>query len=394
MNARTWLRYGAYPVVIGGTAVSVTLVAAGRLAAWPALLVTAAIGIALVTVFEAVQPYELIWRRDHGDRYADLAHGIVNLGLLAGMAYALHALRDILPAPHFWPSVWPAWAQVLLAGAVIDVGLYAMHRFSHEIRWAWRLHAIHHASERLYWLNGERRHPLSALLMAGPGLIVVTALGAPAEIISAWLTLLSVHLAFQHANLDYTVGPLRRWLGVAEVHRWHHKRDHEDAQVNFGEFWMVWDRLFGTLLDQPQAIRAGDVGLRAERMPLGYVEQLTWPFQRRRASRASRAFARALADGDAALRAGEADRAFARYERAHVLGQSQTIQHVRSHLAFLRWAWQQRDMPELLGQLFRIIAAALFTWLWMPRGNTGGARANAFRSMPIPDDLITLMKDK
>lgn len=231
--------------------------------------------------------------------------------------------------------------------------------------------------------------------MAGPGLIVVTALGAPAEIVSAWLTLLSVHLAFQHANLDYTVGPFRRWLGVAEVHRWHHKRDYEDAQVNFGEFWMVWDRLFGTFLDQPQSIRAGDVGLRVERMPLGYVAQLVWPFRRRRrASRARRAFARALADGDAALRAGDPDTAFTHYERAHILGQSQTIQHVRSHVAFLRWAWRQRDTPELLGQLFRIIAAALFTRLWIPRGNTGSVRAGAFRSMPIPDELITLMKEK
>jgi sterol desaturase/sphingolipid hydroxylase (fatty acid hydroxylase superfamily) len=36
-----------------------------------------------------------------------------------------------------------------------------------------------------------------------------------------------------------------KWLlGVAEIHRWHHKREFEDAQVNFGEFWMIWDQLF------------------------------------------------------------------------------------------------------------------------------------------------------
>ena len=72
--------------------------------------------------------------------------------------------------------------------------------------------------------------------MAGPGLAVAVLLGAPSHVLSAWLALLSVQLAFQHANLDYRVGPLRRWLGVAEVHRWHHKREYENAQVNFGEF--------------------------------------------------------------------------------------------------------------------------------------------------------------
>jgi len=68
-------------------------------------------------------------------------------------------------------------------------------------------------------------------------------------------------------------------LGGAEVHRWHHKRDYEDAQVNFGEFWMVWDVLFGTFLDQPQRIDRDDVGLRERDMPSDYLGQLMWPFR-------------------------------------------------------------------------------------------------------------------
>ena len=170
---------------------------------------------------------------------------------------------------------------MLLAGLVIDLGLYAMHRFSHRVRWAWKLHAIHHSAERLYWLNGERRHPLSALLMAGPGLGLTVALGAPPLVISAWLTLMSVQLAFQHANVDYRVGPLRRWLGVAEVHRWHHKRDYEDAQVNFGEFLLIWDHLFGTFYDAANKLGDAQVGLKERDFPTGYRAQLIAPFRRK-----------------------------------------------------------------------------------------------------------------
>ena len=130
-------------------------------------------------------------------------------------------------------------------------------------------------------MNGERCHPLSALCLAGPGIAAVVALDATPLVITSWLTILAVHLALQHSNIDYRVGPLRRLLGVAEVHRWHHKREYEDAQVNFGEFWMVWDRLFGTFLDQPQRIGAGDVGLRERNMPSGYFGQLAWPFRGR-----------------------------------------------------------------------------------------------------------------
>lgn len=170
------------------------------------------------------------------------------------------------------------WLQTILAGVVIDVGLYVMHRMSHRIDWLWRLHAVHHSAERLYWLNGERRHPLSAVLLVSPGIIVVVALGVPPLIISAWFTLLTVHLAFQHANLDYSLGPFRKLLAVAKVHRWHHKRDYEDAQVNFGEFWILWDKLFGSFHDQRNGVKAGDVGLMSSDFPKSFFDQLHWPF--------------------------------------------------------------------------------------------------------------------
>lgn len=116
------------------------------------------------------------------------------------------------------------------------------------------------------------------MLLASPGIIVVVALGAPPLIISAWFTLLTVHLAFQHANLNYRVGPFRYLLGVAEIHRWHHKRGHGDAQVNFGEFWMVLDHLFGSFHEVGIPIQTGDVGLNDHYFPMDYFAQLRWPF--------------------------------------------------------------------------------------------------------------------
>jgi hypothetical protein len=55
------------------------------------------------------------------------------------------------------------------------------------------------------------------------------------------------------------------------------------------------------------------------------------------------------------------------------------------------WAWRQRQVRELLGQTTRIAAAALFSRLWVPEGNTGGANVSAIRPMPIPDDLRDLL---
>jgi hypothetical protein len=52
--------------------------------------------------------------------------------------------------------------------------------------------------------------------------------------------------AFQYGP---SLGWLPRIIGVAETHRWRHKRDFEDAQVNFGEFLLVWDLFFKTFYD-------------------------------------------------------------------------------------------------------------------------------------------------
>jgi len=88
---------------------------------------------------------------------------------------------------------------------------------------------------------------------------------------------------------------------------------------------------------------------------------------------------------------GQLGSAFARLERAHVLGQTSTVQHVRVHWAMLRWALRQRAAAEILGQSWRIAGALLKTWLWVPSGNTGGTRVSGFEAMPVPADLQRLI---
>ncbi len=89
---------------------------------------------------------------------------------------------------------------------------------------------------------------------------------------------------------------------------------------------------------------------------------------------------------------GEFASAFQRLERAHVLGQPSTREHVRVHLAMLGWAVRQSDPTEIVGQLWRIVGAATKTvWGLLPRGNTGGARVSGFRPMPVASDLQRLI---
>lgn len=94
----------------------------------------------------------------------------------------------------------------------------------------------------------------------------------------------------------------------------------------------------------------------------------------------------------AARQRGELDVAFQHLERAHILGQRSTLRHVRSHLGMLAIGWQRRDAREVRGQLARIIAALLFSRIWVPLGNTGGANVSPLQPMPLPADLAALFE--
>lgn len=81
-------------------------------------------------------------------------------------------------------------------------------------------------------------------------------------------------------------------------------------------------------------------------------------------------------------------------ERAHVIGQYHPIPHTGIHFRMLVFGIRTFNGKEIFGQLIRV----LFGWIGsllnrIPVGNTGGVSVPIFASMPIPDDLKSLLKD-
>ncbi|MBI3806012.1 MAG: DUF3703 domain-containing protein [Nitrospirae bacterium] len=95
-----------------------------------------------------------------------------------------------------------------------------------------------------------------------------------------------------------------------------------------------------------------------------------------------------------AERRGQPDVAFSHLERAHILGQASTVEHVRVHWHMLLWSIHQRNVQECLGQLLRIVGAAIGTAIGLvPQGNTGGTNAAPFKRMPIPPELAARIEE-
>lgn len=85
---------------------------------------------------------------------------------------------------------------------------------------------------------------------------------------------------------------------------------------------------------------------------------------------------------------GRISKSFRRLERAHVLGQASTVQHVRVHVQMLLWAVRHRVLRAAVGQVLRIVGAATKTAMgWVPTGNTGGSNISPFKTVPVPAHL-------
>lgn len=91
---------------------------------------------------------------------------------------------------------------------------------------------------------------------------------------------------------------------------------------------------------------------------------------------------------------GDTEAAFRHLERAHIVSQRHTRRHVRVHWLMLKLGASGWDSREVLGQLSRIIAAAVFSRIWVPLGNTGRANVSAMKPMPIPEDLRGILEQE
>jgi sterol desaturase/sphingolipid hydroxylase (fatty acid hydroxylase superfamily) len=271
---------------IGG---AIWLVATGR----PAWVLAPLLVVAIVLSFlaERAAPYEPEWNQDQGDRWRDVLHAIVNEASY-GLSLALvPALTLLAPFSGLWPHAWPLWVQVLMAIVVADAGITLAHYLSHKIEWLWRFHAVHHSVKRLYGFNGLMKHPLHQAIETTAGATPLILAGMPLQVGVLLGFAVAIQLLLQHSNVDMRIGPLRHVLALAPVHRFHHQRDGQVGDVNFGLFTTVWDRLLGTAMyDARRRVGRGDVGI-GDRpdYPVGYAAQLVEPFRKAPPASADRA---------------------------------------------------------------------------------------------------------
>jgi sterol desaturase/sphingolipid hydroxylase (fatty acid hydroxylase superfamily) len=268
----------AYALFAGLQAAGMSLVAS----TYVPILMTAA----LVTAFERVLPYRRAWQPPGREVATDLVFMVVVqlalppiVSLLFTLALVEPARALHLPVQHWWPHGWPVWLQAVLMVLSVDFLRYWLHRAAHETDTLWRLHAVHHSVEQLYWLNTGRFHPVEKAFQMALDSLPFVLMGVEPRVLALYYLSYATNGFFQHCNIALRYGVLNYVVGSAETHRWHHSRQPREANANYGNTVIVWDLLFGTWF-LPAGREVAELGLTEREYPRSFLRLLLAPFRR------------------------------------------------------------------------------------------------------------------
>ena len=131
-----------------------------------------------------------------------------------------------------------------------EFAYYWMHRFSHEIRWMWASHVVHHTPEHIHLASAFR---LGATEVFSGGWLCYVPLYLLGLHPLAVSSMLGVNLFYQfwlHTDLIGRLGPIEWVFNTPSHHRVHHASNAGYLDRNYGGILIIWDRLFGTFAQE------------------------------------------------------------------------------------------------------------------------------------------------
>ena len=233
-------------------------------------------------VFVAAMAFEWAWGRWRGrdtygwaDTLNSLGQGLLSQAvaavtpLLQTGIYAWVQPRLHLLPTDFWASPW-GWALAVLCYDFCD---YWLHRASHESALFWAAHAVHHQSEHFNLSTALRQESFYSV-MGFPFFLPLALLGFSTEqFITAGIVVL-LYQFWIHTEHIGRLGWLDRVFSTPSNHRVHHAVNPGYLDKNYGAVLVIWDRLFGSFVEETEPCVYGTVKPLSSWNPLWAVAQV------------------------------------------------------------------------------------------------------------------------
>ena len=142
-------------------------------------------------------------------------------------------------------SPW-TWVFALLA---YDFCYYWLHRAGHRVAVLWGAHAVHHQSQD-YNLSTALRQTSSGFLLGWLFYLPLAVLGVPPLVFGIVALIDLLYQYWVHTQQIGRLGWFDRWFCSPSNHRVHHAVNDRYLDKNYGGILIVWDRLFGTFVEE------------------------------------------------------------------------------------------------------------------------------------------------
>ena len=191
-------------------------------------------------------------RIDIKDTFTSVALGFGNLfsGLITKtiMAVILWYLYDNF---HIFTLDGSAWWMWVLAFFADDFSYYWFHREAHLIRYFWASHKVHHSSEKYNLATAVRQTWTGNITFSYIFYLWMPIVGFHPIVI---LVMQQVSLLYQYWIHTETIGkmwrPFEYIFNTPSHHRVHHGSDVKYLDKNYAGIMIIWDRMFGTFIEE------------------------------------------------------------------------------------------------------------------------------------------------
>ncbi len=156
---------------------------------------------------------------------------------------------------HLALTSWPADAVWTWAVALVfyDFCYYWFHRASHRVAVLWAAHVVHHQSED-YNLSTALRQPSTSFLLGWIFYLPMALAGVPPLVFAGVALIDLLYQYWVHTQQVGRLGWFDRWFCSPSNHRVHHAVNECYLDRNHGGILMIWDRLFGTFVEEDDAV--------------------------------------------------------------------------------------------------------------------------------------------
>lgn len=242
------------------------------------------IGALTIYGFERSMPFNAEWNIDRKDAVLDITYIFSNLvTIMLTQVTVLFAAFHFLNLGLLKEKIQTIFglslvAEFLVFYLVVEFLHYAYHWLEHRGGFLWKIHEIHHSSERVYSINSFKMHAFeTAVRFVLPSIALVLVGGS--EITFLLYAMHSAMLGIlQHANIDMQLKGWNKLFSTADLHRMHHSKVVKESNHNFGKSITLYDIIFRTYDDSGLKHTVG-VG---ETVPHYFWEQFLFPFIKKR----------------------------------------------------------------------------------------------------------------